>query len=709
LLYPQQNEVRNVLDISGLWGFELDPGDVGEQQAWYKKLPTPRQIAVPASWNDQFQDTRDYLGAAWYARDFHVPSGWEGQRIHVRIGSAVYAAQVWLNGTLVGRHEGPHLPFSLDVTDQIVWGRPNHLAIRVENELRPNRVPPGNVASAIGSFMSGNPNTNYDFFPYAGLHRPVILYSVPKTRIDDITVTTDIDGTDGLVTVRVKQTADTGLGHVALIGEDTKVEADLSFASGTAEGTLRVPSARFWCPEDPYLYALSVTLSEGGAIIDRYTLEIGIRTILVDGDQLLLNGQPIFLKGFGRHEDSAIHGRGLNLPMVIKDNSLLKWVGANSYRTSHYPYSEEAMLVADREGILVIDETPCVGLFFEDGEANIQIRLDQSQQYLRDLVARDKNHPSVIMWSVANEPVPLAMVRRFTGIGDTEDNDSAGTAFLESLIDLAHELDPTRPATLAGMMASPVEWLDLCDVACINRYWGWYTQAGQLDLGAQMLAQELDSLHETLRKPIVITEFGTDTIAGMHSDPPEMWTEEYQVEFLRRYLDVAAERPFVAGLHVWNMADFKTGQSSRRAGGMNLKGVFTRDRRPKMAAHLLRQRWNPSAKVTPFSTKRSSPQTAPATVHEALQSLAQRLKPHPSREVVIAFDIEGECVYRLVIGQGQATLEVGEGDADLFLTMGSREAIELATGALHPMIAIATNRIRLEGKPEALSALGDIF
>ena len=106
-----------------------------------------------------------------------------------------------------------------------------------------------------------------------------------------------------------------------------------------------------------------------------------------------------------------------------------------------------------------------------------------------------------------------------------------------------------------------------------------------------MLAQQLDSLHQTLGKPIVISEFGADTIPGIHSDPPEMWTEEYQVELLRRYLDVAVERPFVVGLHVWNFADFKTGQSVGRVGGMNHKGVFTRDRRPKMAAHFLRERW----------------------------------------------------------------------------------------------------------------------
>ena len=128
-------------------------------------------------------------------------------------------------------------------------------------------------------------------------------------------------------------------------------------------------------------------------------------------------------------------------------------------------------------------------------------------------------------------------------------------------------------------------------MVCLNRYYGWYTQAGQPAEGAATLAGELDALHAALGKPLVLTEFGADTIAGHHSIPPEMFSEEYQVEFLRGYLDVAAARPFVAGLHVWNFADFKTAQGIIRPGGLNQKGVFTRDRRPKMAAHFLRERW----------------------------------------------------------------------------------------------------------------------
>lgn len=167
----------------------------------------------------------------------------------------------------------------------------------------------------------------------------------------------------------------------------------------------------------------------------------------------------------------------------------------------------------------------------------------------------------------------------------------AGNKFFREMYAETKKLDPTRPVTLVGVQGGPNEWHAHFDIVCINRYYGWYVLGGRLDEAAKELARELDELHKAFGKPIIIAEFGTDTLPDAHATPPEMWTEEYQVEFLRRYLDVAAERPFVAGMHVWNFADFKTGQGTSRAGGMNFKGAFTRDRCPKMAAHFLRTRW----------------------------------------------------------------------------------------------------------------------
>lgn len=602
MLFPQQNDRRNRLDLSGLWDFQLDPTEIGETQGWFTGLDAPRTIAVPASWNEQFEDTRDYLGVTWYLQRLYVPSSWQGDRIYLRVGSANYAAKVWVNGTFIGSHEGGHLPFTLDVTDAVTWQGENTIAIQVENKLTATRVPAGSMSGDKPTgFMNNYPDTTFDFFPYGGLHRAVYLYSVPQTHIADVTVTTTVDdpkadAPTGSVQVSVKACAGySGAGEIALQDGEQAQTVAVQFTDGNATATLEVANAKLWGPGHPHRYPLTVSLLDGDAVLDRYSLNIGIRTIEVQGDQLLLNGESIFLKGFGKHEDFPIHGRGMNLPVAVRDTSLFHWLGANSYRTAHYPYAEEAMELADREGILIIDEIPAVSLQFGDGDENIQARLQQCKLQLRELITRDKNHPSVIMWSVANEPMPPNFMRRMAGGASAEDDaaDAAGTAFFHELIDLSHELDPSRPATLVGVMRGPVAWLEVADVTLINRYWGWYVLGGQLEAGRAGLEQELDELHAHLGKPIIISEFGADTVAGTHSNPPEMFTEEYQVEVLRMHVEAAAARPFVAGLHVWNFADFKTTQGIMRMGGLNLKGVFTRDRRPKMAAHYLREQWNP--------------------------------------------------------------------------------------------------------------------
>jgi beta-glucuronidase len=294
----------------------------------------------------------------------------------------------------------------------------------------------------------------------------------------------------------------------------------------------------------------------------------------VSGDQLLLNGKPILLKGFGRHEDFPVTGRGIVPAVIVRDFDIMRWTGANSFRTTHYPYSEEMMDLADRLGFMVIDEIPAVGLFFS--EPGLQRRQDLCSAYLRDLVQRDRNHPCVIAWSIANEP---------------HSRRPAAGPFLRGIAKLAKSLDASRPVTIVSHVGVEEEAFDSCDLLCLNRYFGWYTEGGRIEEGCRKLSAELDALHEKFRKPVILTEFGTDAVSGWHAEPPEMFSEEYQAQFLERYIEVLRSKTWVVGQHVWNLCDFKTGQSIQRIGGMNLKGVFTRDRRPKMAAHVLRRLW----------------------------------------------------------------------------------------------------------------------
>lgn len=589
MLYPQQNDFRNKLDISGIWDFKTDPDHVGEQENCFNGLDSAdgsRPIAVPGSWNEQYEDLYNYLDLAWYLKTTYVPSSWKGERVFIRVGSANYFGTVYVNGTKVGSHEGGHLPFAFEITDKIKWDAENVVAISVENELKPTRVPAGNMATALGPFASF-PRTTFDFFPFAGIHRPVVLYTLPQSYIEDVTVVTEIDGAGGIVkvTARLNEPVD-AQGTVTLSGGGRPLQAELSFKAGEAAATINVPSARLWSDKDPYLYDLTVATGS-----DRYTLKIGIRTIRVRGGNILLNGQPVKLNGFGRHEDFIASGKGLNLPLIVKDYQLMRWTGANSYRTSHYPYSEEEMQMADREGFLIIDETPAVSLQFEN-EENAAERLRVCLQQIEELVARDKNHPSVVMWSVANEPQPSSL--NLATLGASASGDPSvmrGKTFLDTLLRRARELDHTRLVTLVTVMGGPQDWMQECDVICMNRYWGWYVMGGELDKATASLEQELDSVWDMWHKPIIMTEFGADTMAGMHGHPNVMWTEEYQADYIRRHLQVAARKDFVAGMQVWNFADFAAVQSIMRVGGLNMKGVFTRTRTPKMAAHVLREFW----------------------------------------------------------------------------------------------------------------------
>jgi len=415
-----------------------------------------------------------------------------------------------------------------------------------------------------------------------------VFYTVPQTYIEDVTVVTDIAAADGIVKIKVKlNTAVAGQGSVQLKGGGATIESGLTFVDGVAEATLRVPNARLWSDKDPYLYTLAVKTED-----DRYDLKVGIRTIAVDGGLILLNGKPVKMNGFGRHEDFIASGKGLNLPLMVKDYQLMHWTGANSYRTSHYPYSEEEMDLADREGFLIIDEIPAVSLQMGD-EANNPERLRMCLQQIEEMIARDKNHPAVVMWCVANEPMPKGFGVGALGESDVsiEAANMPGKKFLDTEMARARELDPTRLVTIVTVMGGPQNWMEKCDVVCMNRYWGWYTLGGQLETARQMLAKEFDQVWERWHKPIIMTEFGADTIPGYHADQGIMWTEEYQADYIRFHLEVAAEREFVAGMQVWNFADFAAVQSIARVGGINHKGVFTRIRTPKMAAHVLREFW----------------------------------------------------------------------------------------------------------------------
>jgi beta-glucuronidase len=587
VLTPRPSRSREYLRLDGLWRFRFDQASEGVAARWWAgPLPGGREMPVPASYNDLVTDPaeRDYVGDVWYQRDVWVPASWTGRRIVIRCDAATHHGTVWIGTERVADHRGGYTPFEADITALVQGGQPLRVTIRVGNELTMETIPPGVVSARPG----GHRTQRYfhDFYNYAGLHRSVWLYSTPPSYLDAVVVRTGFDPLSGRGLVRYR--AEIAGDPVTPSATTTAVLRDsdgavVARATGLA-GELAVPSARPWQPGDPYLYRLDLTYGE-----DEYGLPVGIRTIRVAGDRLLLNGQPVRLRGFGMHEDGVLHGKGHDDARMVRDFALLDWIGANSFRTSHYPYAEEVLDYADRQGLLVIGETPAVGLHLSLGHMGDPgartfgpdrigaAAAAEHQRAITELIARDRNHPCVIAWSIANEP-------------DTAE--SAARDYFGPLVTATRELDPTRPVCFANVATAPPEAdvvTDLFDLICVNRYFGWYADGGDLAAAERDLEDELRAWARH-GKPIVVTEFGADALPGLHALPATMWSEDYQVALIAASLRVFRRIPEVIGEHVWNFADFATAQAVHRPGG-NHKGVFTRDRQPKAAAWLLRELW----------------------------------------------------------------------------------------------------------------------
>ena len=588
MLKPQNSSSRELVNLDGIWDFKVDFKDEGFQQNWAaSKLDTALDVAVPASYNDLFTDIaiREHVGWVWYQRKVRVPRGFAGQQVFVRADSATHTGVIFVNGNKVAEHTGGYMPFEADITDLVSAGQEVLLTIAVSNILTNETIPPGRVVTRDNGVKQQT--YLHDFYNYAGLARSVWLYSAPQTRVVDVTVITDFEGSTGTVSYTTELT---GAADVTAKLFD---EAGQLVATETgASGSIKVPNVKLWQPGNAYLYDLVLESSVGGAVVDEYSLKVGVRTVKVTGNKFLINNEPFYFTGFGMHEDHVVKGKGHDNAFLVNDFELLKWVGANSFRTSHYPYAEEVMDYADRHGYVVIDETAAVGLnqsfagMFggpklptfgpETGNDKTQAALLQA---IRELIARDKNHPSVVLWSITNEAE--------TGIPEAVD-------FFKPAFDLVRELDPTRPHTYINVMYEPFGKCliaPLADVICLNRYWGWYEDHFDLPNARLHLEKELKGWTDKYNVPIIITEYGADTLAGGHSIHNLPWSEEYQIEYLRANHEIFDKFPGVVGEHVWNFADFQTKPGIFRVLG-NKKGAFTRDRQPKSAAHELRSRWS---------------------------------------------------------------------------------------------------------------------
>lgn len=583
MLYPAPSSTRTVINLSGNWQFQVADDTTNPTSP----LPHPRWTAVPASLNAQDLDpaVRNHVGQFWYQTNLSIPAACAQQTLTLRFEAVAQAATVYLNGHRVGHHQGGYTPFDFTIDDFVHAGS-NDLKVLVDNRLDNTTVPTA-ALNARGDQMT----PRFDFINFFGINRPVYLIATNPTHLVGLTIPYQLTADQATLTphLTVQGTYDHGQltiqdAHGHQVAQTTKLQEPLI-----------IKSPHRWHPGAAYLYQLTVRLYDAAdQLLDEYTKPFGLRTVTVKDGQFLINDRPFYFKGFGWHEDSLARGGGQDLALTNLDLQIMQKMGANSFRTSHYPYAEETMRQADRLGFVVIDEVPAVGLFTGFNVALAPKRPDQPttwqtldtlaahQQALHEMIARDGDHPAACVWSVANEAAT---------------HEAGAREYFKQVIAYTRQQDwQPRPITAVNIMvATPDKDQvgDLLDLICLNRYYGWYADFNQLDQAQHDLKAELTAWHQKLpTKPIVMTEFGADTVPGNHSLTHAPYSEEYQQDYYRANFAVFDQCPFVTGEQVWAFADFAVDPSLIRISGQNLKGIFTRDRQPKGVAHLLATRWH---------------------------------------------------------------------------------------------------------------------
>ncbi len=590
LLFPCRNASRGFISLDGLWKFRFDPQGKGTEEKWFEGFESDEKMPVPGTFADLYTEAerRDYCGDFWYETGWYMEDPGE-REVWLRFGSITHRGDVYVNGRYVGSHEGGFTPAVFNITDYVKPNNRNCLSVKVNNELNETSMPCGAVKTLRDGRKIAQPY--FDFFNYSGIQRSVYIFTQPKNAIMDYDTSVSLKDNYAEVTYSVK--TDSPYEVSVELFDHTHSKAA---SSEGKEGVLKIENPHLWEPGNAYLYSIVILIRNGDTVIDNYPAKLGIRTVEARGNKILLNGKEIYLKGYGKHEDFEVIGRTFNYSLAKRDYALMKWTNANCFRTSHYPYAEEWYQMADEEGFLIIDEVPAVGMmrslmnfaagaggknthFFQSETAGIL--QEHHKNMIREMIQRDKNHPSVIAFSIFNEP---------------ETTYQEAYDYFEPLFRYAKEIDPEkRPLTGALVYNSTPDKCmchQLCDFISLNRYYGWYVCGGsEISEAEAIFRHEMEGWKKVCEnKPQIFTEFGADTSVFEHKLPAVMWTQEYQNQVYEMIFRVIDSYDFVSGELTWNFADFQTTEGIMRVNG-NKKGIFTRNRQPKDAAYLLKKRW----------------------------------------------------------------------------------------------------------------------
>ncbi len=544
--------------LDGPWHFTLDLFDEGLRQQWYADTPLPatewpkprdydagqgQTVDLPCCWTAQRPEWSYFEGAAWYTRTLaHVPDP-ARPRTLLCIGAANYQARIFLNGVFLGTHLGGSTPFCVELTAHLRDGD-NRLQVQVDNRRERQRVP----------------MKHFDWFNHGGIYREVALLQLPAVFIRDASVQLRPDGNFNRLAVDVTL-SDAVDAEVRLRIPGLGVTHMLQARAGRAQAVLEA-RPRLWSPADPHRYEVEFCLGE-----DVLRDQVGLREVRADGQRIVLNGAPVYLKGICVHEDDLHLGKVSTEADVRRRFADARALGCNFLRLSHYPHHAHVARIADELGFLLWEEIPVYWAIDFGNPAT----LADARNQLCELVRRDRNRASVILWGVGNE---------------NEDSD-ARLAFMRELAETARALDPTRlvgAACLINRQKFCIEdrLTEHIDVIGINEYFGWYEP-------------DFSGLDRLLRasapdKPVIISETGADALAGHHGRIDEFFTEECQAHVFEQQIRRLAQAPYICGMTPWLLYDFR---SERRQTvfnrGFNRKGLIAEDKTTrKLAFDVLR-------------------------------------------------------------------------------------------------------------------------
>ena len=560
------------ISLNGNWPFITDPFDNGyfnyrlqpRSDGYFenKKPSSPRDLIeyefsdkhtlmVPGDWNSQRDDLFFYEGTVWYKKDFSIKKE-VNKRYFLRFGAANYKTRVYLNGNKLGEHEGGFTPFEFELGENIQNGK-NTLVVYVNNDRHPDFVP----------------TVNTDWWNYGGITRDVELWVRPKNFIEDVRVNLSKNEKSIQVELKVNQLEGKN-GIVKISFPELGLKEEVTIQDNRAKVSFNFPKkAKRWDINEPNLYTFTAKYES-----DTYTDTFGFRTIETQHTDILLNGKSILLKGISIHEEAPLRdGRAWS-----RDDAkiLLQWaknLGCNYVRLAHYPHNEHIVKLADEIGMLVWSEIPVYWTINWESE----VTLANAKNQLAEMIERDKNRASVIIWSVANE----------TPRGD------ARLHFLKELIAEVKKHDTTRLISAATEIHydGKKQIIDdtlghYLDIIGLNEYFGWY--------GGKPEDMHSISFINTFDKPLIISEFGAGALFGNHGKKDQRWTEEYQVNVYENQVKNLQKIPSLRGMSPWILKDFR---SPRRPlygiqDWYNRKGLVSERGEKKAAFFILRDFYN---------------------------------------------------------------------------------------------------------------------